>query len=103
LTVVAASTEWLMAGPNKPEPIPFNVDILLCRPAWQAEAACRGSGASQFFPTRGASLEAARAACARCSVREPCLATALADPEIQGVWAGTSALERRKIRRGRAA
>jgi WhiB family redox-sensing transcriptional regulator len=97
---LAASREWLMAGPNEPEPIPFNIDDLLRRPTWQAEAACRGNGAPTFFPTRGASLEPARALCARCMVRQPCLAMALADPELQGVWAGTSAKERRTMRRG---
>jgi len=38
------------------------------------------------------------ALCAICPVRQPCLAYAVADAEISGIWGGTSERERRKLR-----
>jgi WhiB family transcriptional regulator, redox-sensing transcriptional regulator len=74
------------------------------RPSWQAQAACRGTGVDPYFPARGTSTEPAKSTCAVCSVREPCLAYALADPEIVGVWGATSAKERARMRQlGRCA
>jgi WhiB family redox-sensing transcriptional regulator len=95
-----AVTVWLMTpgGPDLP-----TIDDFLRRPAWMARAACRGTGTDAYFPTVGATVAPARAVCAGCPVREPCLAYALADPELAGVWGGTSARERDRIRRERAA
>lgn len=82
------------------EPDPFEaVAQMLARPAWQQQAACRGSGTDAHFPMLGQSATAAKAVCARCEVREPCLAYALADPTLQGVWGGLSDRERRQLRR----
>lgn len=78
-------------------------DDLRRRPAWHADAACREHPEIDWFPTRGAEafrmLRAARQVCAGCLVRDECLDFALADPTIVGVWAGTTALERKKMRR----
>jgi WhiB family redox-sensing transcriptional regulator len=75
------------------------------RPAWEARAACRGMGSEvNFFPDRGESLEPARAICARCPVREPCLELALAPMEgglVFGIWGGTSARERVRLRKAK--
>lgn len=71
---------------------------------WMADAACRDLPdewhpemgddtrrrlwVAQFFPDRGASLEAARLICARCPVRAECRQHALDTGERHGVWGG---------------
>ena len=87
-----AATEWLTT-----------TDDLFQRPQWHAQAACRGIGTAAHFPATGEPLDVARALCARCTVREPCLAFALTHAGVIGVWAGTTDKERRRRRRGRAA
>ncbi len=74
------------------------------RPAWQADGACREPHPeASWFPERGhaagAQLAAARAVCSTCPAREPCRAYAMANPELVGVWAGTTRRERRLARR----
>ena len=88
---------WLML-PGEPDPWEY-LEQLTRRPAWQSQSACRGTGPDSFFPARGASLRATRVLCASCRVRSDCLAEALADPDLAGVWAGTTDRERRRIRR----
>jgi WhiB family redox-sensing transcriptional regulator len=78
-------------------------DPFLQRPAWHAQAACRGMAPETFVVPIGAPTAPARAICEGCSVRGECLSYALADPSLQGVWAGTTAQERRTMRQlGRA-
>ena len=67
-------------------------------PEWMERAACRGEEPSVFFPSLGGTTTTARAICSSCTVRQRCLEYALADPEISGVWGGTSEGERRKLR-----
>jgi WhiB family redox-sensing transcriptional regulator len=72
---------------------------------WQARAACRGPHASVFFPPpqferkdeKAAREEQAKAICATCPVREPCLAYALRIREPHGIWGGMSEAERRPL------
>jgi WhiB family redox-sensing transcriptional regulator len=71
---------------------------LLQRPDWMLEGACRGHDPERFFPTRGTSTALAKAVCARCTVRGPCLEFALQDPSTPGIWGGTSERGRRKLR-----
>ena len=55
-----------------------------------------------FFPERGASCVQAKAICHACLVRSECLAFALHHPQgelLIGIWGGTSARERRMLRR----
>jgi len=87
---------------------PDVVESWLARPAWQAEAACRGMGTELFFPTRGEPTRAAKAVCAGCPVSAECLDYALSAhgdvrSERHGIWAGTSERERRQVRKGRRA
>lgn len=70
---------------------------LLRRPAWHAQAACRGAGPARWFPGQGEPLEAARAICAGCAVQAECSDAAI--DERHGIWAGTSARQRRELRR----
>ncbi len=70
----------------------------IVRPGRPADAACRGMGPDFFFPTSSVSLARAERICARCPVAAECLATALEDPSLHGIWAGTSARERQYLR-----
>ncbi len=56
-----------------------------------------------FFPAQGESLAQAKAICAGCPVRQPCLEFALEQREVFGVWGGLSERERRTLRRDRQA
>ncbi len=68
---------------------------------WRARSACRSLPVDHFYPPEGQSATAeARAACAACPVRGECLEHAVAH-EDHGYWAGTSARERRRMRRER--
>jgi len=68
------------------------------RPAWHADAACAGNPVSTFFPGRGEPTEPAVTICATCPVAAACMAEALADPTLCGIWGGTSATARRQMR-----
>jgi len=75
------------------------------RLAWEARAACRGKGPDLFFPAPGDDVDPAQAICARCAVRQECLEVALSSVEggaIPGIWGGTSARERARLRRAMA-
>ena len=73
---------------------------------WELDAACAEQGLLDVFfgPDRErheARLERearAKAICAGCEVRAPCLITALRE-QWQGVWGGTNEEERAEIRR----
>lgn len=77
------------------------LEEVLHRPAWQQQALCRGTEVRQWFEDKQAVRTAAKAICAQCVVRQPCLEYALADSSITGVWGGTSAIERAVMRRDR--
>ena len=64
---------------------------------------CRGVHTSLFFTDTGNVTEArqAKSVCAGCPVLEECMEYAVADPELSGVWGGTTSRERREIRRER--
>src|SRR5487761_308791 len=54
---------------------------------WRHDAACLSADLTLFFPEdRGVSK--AKAVCARCPVRRPCLDWAIAAGESWGVWGG---------------
>ena len=82
---------------------------LFRRPAWMDDALCQEYPEVNFFPGRGESTDEARAVCGRCLVRSECLAFALEHGQGAGgrggfgVWAGTSARERVKMRPEREA
>ncbi len=68
------------------------------RPAWIAEANCRGLDVNLFFPPRGTSTTEAKAVCAACTVTTECLAYALDNYESWGTWGGKSERQRRGMR-----
>lgn len=65
---------------------------------WMDRAACRGAGSRLFLSEYEAEVRRAKVICQRCQVRETCLAYAVADPTIVGVWGGTTTSERRVMR-----
>ena len=69
------------------------------RPEWHQRARCRGRTAVMFPTSTRTDVHAlAEALCAGCPVAARCLAYALADPSLLGVWAGTDAREREAMR-----
>jgi WhiB family transcriptional regulator, redox-sensing transcriptional regulator len=86
---------WLM-HPGAPEP---RGTLDLRRPEWQERANCRGVGATMFVSGLNADYGALRAVCGSCAVQRECLEAALDDPDLCGLWGGTTEAERREIRR----
>jgi WhiB family transcriptional regulator, redox-sensing transcriptional regulator len=74
---------------------------------WRLDAACRDTDPELFFPEAGQVPQAAqaKAVCAGCAVRGPCLQAALHGPQARddhsGIFAGTTARDRVRLR-GRA-
>ena len=70
---------------------------------WWEQASCRGLDQRLWFPIDdraggGFSAAVAQRICARCPVRNDCLTEALADPMTTGVWAGTTDVQRARMR-----
>jgi WhiB family redox-sensing transcriptional regulator len=77
---------------------------------WQLKAACRGPQSAVFFPPahferkdekEGREAQA-KAICATCSVRQPCLDYAIRIREPHGIWGGLNELERKQVLARRA-
>ena len=67
---------------------------------WMRDAACIEHPEVDFFPTTGEDLDPAVAICRRCLVLDECRTFAIGPPTMPvGVWGGTSATERKQIRR----
>jgi WhiB family transcriptional regulator, redox-sensing transcriptional regulator len=72
---------------------------------WQVKAACRGPQALVFFPPSTFERKdekqdrerRAKAICATCAVRQPCLDYALRIREPHGIWGGLSESERKRV------
>jgi WhiB family redox-sensing transcriptional regulator len=73
--------------------------------SWYRLAACRGMATSLFFPEHvspepgrpdPAAVAEAKAVCARCPVRQPCLSVGVR--EEHGIWGGLTVGERRAAR-----
>jgi WhiB family redox-sensing transcriptional regulator len=71
---------------------------------WRQDAACRDADPELFFPDPGQLPQVAKAkeVCAGCAVRGPCLDNALHGPlardDQHGIFAGTTARDRRRLR-----
>jgi WhiB family redox-sensing transcriptional regulator len=64
-------------------------------PNWQLRAACRGLGANNWVRESGqGSAEGQRDICRCCPVRHKCLAFAMAELSLPGLWGGTDERER---------
>ena len=77
---------------------------------WQVKAACRGPQATVFFPPSTFERKdekqdrerRAKAICATCAVRQPCLDYALRIREPHGIWGGLNEIERKSKLAARA-
>jgi WhiB family redox-sensing transcriptional regulator len=99
------TTLGTIARPGSPISLDINVDA----PPW-----LRGGGAlpcwqadpelffpSQYNRTFEDQIAEAKAVCAGCPMRDVCLQWALERPYLEGIWAGTTPLERRRLRNPR--
>lgn len=72
---------------------------------WQEKAACRGANTDMFFMEEHQNginqkkLVVARETCGGCSVSKECLDFALDNYIDFGIWAGTTPLQRKVMRR----
>jgi WhiB family transcriptional regulator, redox-sensing transcriptional regulator len=101
VTVTTSSDIRTSAGTGGPE-----TAAAPGRVSWRRRAACRHVDTELFFPVgRGsramAETQQAKAICARCPVRQPCLAYALATGQAYGIWGGYDEDERRVHRQRR--
>jgi len=77
---------------------------------WQAKAACRGPHAAVFFPPshferkdeKELRENRAKAICATCPVKKPCLDYAIRIREPHGIWGGLNEVERKQVLARRA-
>jgi WhiB family redox-sensing transcriptional regulator len=64
---------------------------------WQDRAACRHIPVERFFPPAEQEADEAKAICAVCDVRQPCLEFAIKEGERFGIWGGLTTQERRSL------
>ncbi len=74
-------------------------DATARRPTWMTDAACQGLPTVMFFPANEVDAALAKAVCGQCPVRRDCVAYALADPAVLGVWGATTERQRHIRRR----
>ena len=67
--------------------------------SWMDAGLCAQTDPDAFHPGKSESSTDAKRTCAACDVTAECLAYALADPSLEGVWGGTSVRERQAMRR----
>lgn len=80
----------------------LGVDDLDIEPEfWREAAACADDTEGLFFPDDGdiGAINRAKAVCESCPVADVCLSYAIETNQTEGIWGGTTARERRKLRR----
>lgn len=65
---------------------------------WMREAVCASADPEEWFPEKGGTSYKAQRICQTCPVINECLQYAL-DHNLAGIWGGTSAKERRMLRK----
>lgn len=72
----------------------------LNRQAWMDRALRAEVDPDLFFPGKGDWAQAFRAkvVCRSCDVKELCLAYAVQNQEMHGIWGGTTAEQRKRLR-----
>jgi WhiB family redox-sensing transcriptional regulator len=73
---------------------------------WEEAASCRSLDPDLFFPVAGETvyttqIAAIRRVCTACPAASDCLEWALTKGEPDGIWAGTTPGERRRLRAAR--
>src|SRR4030088_3308801 len=69
--------------------------------SWRAASVCRKHPTRWWSAGSHRETVMARGICGGCAVREPCLEFAMSRPELLGVWAATTPVERATMRRAR--
>jgi len=64
---------------------------------WMQEGLCTQTDPEIFFPDRGEPTKPGKKVCGQCGVREQCLAYALENGEVIGIWGGLSARQRKRL------
>ena len=99
-----ANTDPANTDPATPGALHLAVEASYDRASWRESAACRRADPELFFPigttgTAVAEIQRAKAVCASCPVRQPCLTFALATRQEFGIWGGYDEDERRVLHR----
>ena len=86
--------------PGNVSPLTHLLDPLGESQDWRQEGMCAQTDPDLFFPDRGdsRSRKLAKEICADCPVAQQCLDFALETDQEYGIWGGTTALDRRRIR-----
>lgn len=71
------------------------------RQTWMDKSACKGASIDIFVPelADNRNIKAAKQFCQYCPVRPQCFAYALANPELVGIWGGTTYRQRQELRK----
>lgn len=77
--------------------------IFADNPDWMDSGDCASTDPELFFPEKGGTVRQPKRVCAGCPVKDECLEYALDNGETHGIWGGYTAMERRPMRRERAA
>jgi excisionase family DNA binding protein len=67
--------------------------------SWRDDSVCRQHPTQWWFAGNQSESARAKAICADCVVRAPCLEFALSRPDLVGIWAATTQSERTTLRR----
>lgn len=70
---------------------------------WRTASVCRKYPTTWWFAGGHQETALAKDICSGCTVQRPCLDFALSRPDLQGIWAATTATERVAMRRERRA
>lgn len=97
---LADLARWASLMESGEEPTSL-VDVLLatCRRPGTATPSAVSTPTWPFLHRARGVHRPAKAVCAECLVREEYLSFALADPHLEGIWGGTTARERGRLRR----
>lgn len=67
-------------------------------PAWMSEANCIGTDPEAWFPGKGGRVSPMqRKICDACPVQACCLAYALREPYLRGIWGGLTESQRKQL------
>ena len=72
---------------------------MIAKDFWEG-ALCAEIGSEIFFPERHEAnmAQIAKRICNKCDIKQKCLEYALKDPDLKGVWGGTTEHQRYRIR-----
>ena len=79
-----------------------NMELLVSKSPFDGTQLCADADPEMFFPETytyldKAKISAAKATCGDCWIKNECLEYAMKDPELEGIWGGTTPLERKRL------